>query len=119
MDSILYTIRDCEGCVRYVGATSRPMEMRMSGHYSDKSPVGNWLREERDAGRPVEVVIEEEGSGFLLEPQYIRGYAKLVGSKLFNQRHREDLRWQANAFAIRRYAVNNPYRQIANEVSGK
>lgn len=117
MNSILYTIRDCEGCVRYVGATGSPLEFRMSGHYSAKSPVGEWLRQQKAEGKPVEVVIEEEESGFLLEPQYINGYARLVGDKLFNQRHRDDLRWQAKAFTVRK-AKDNPFSQLAEEMKG-
>jgi len=99
--NVIYTIRDHEGWVRYVGATTNTLRSRISGHYSAKTKIGVWLRGERDAGRRVEFVIEEHNKDpFMNEPFYINGYARLAPDKLMNQVHRPPASY-TDAYSVR------------------
>lgn len=89
----LYTLRDSDGCVRYVGLTQNEPEVRISGHKSSKGPVGKWMRAEIAAGRKILFIVEEEffvngyedSKAYAAEKEYIRGYSQLVGDKLLNR----------------------------------
>ena len=90
----VYTLRDEEGSVRYVGLTSNPPLIRLQGHRSGKGPTGDWIRSEIDAGRTVTIVVEEEyksenayscWEASQAEKRFITGYRRLLGEKLLNR----------------------------------
>lgn len=94
----IYTIRDCNGAVRYVGMTTQAVETRFEQHIHSKKPIGTWLRAELEAGRKVSMVIEEEifGDGYEVvnealrkEREYIHGYSSLLGDFLLNVQKRK------------------------------
>ncbi len=84
----VYTIRDCEGWVRYVGSSGCP-EGRYAAHLGSESPIGAFMRNERELSRSTVLKIEEwlptKEEGFRVEGLYILGYAKLSGDKLLNR----------------------------------
>ena len=84
----IYTIRDCEGWVRYVGSSGLP-EGRYAAHLNSDTPIGVFMRLEREAGRETYLRTEEwlptKQLGFEVEKLYIAGYAKLSGDRLLNR----------------------------------
>ena len=86
---VVYTIRDHEGNVRYVGCTSQALEVRLRQHIAHKSNRGDWLRAEIAAGRDVTIKAEKRwrncGPALRYETKLINDYRKLLGDKLVNQ----------------------------------
>lgn len=88
----IYTIRDEDGAVRYVGLTTQPPKWRLQGHKQAKTRIGEWVRAEIESGRTVTLVIEEQicrdgffwGHASRIEKQYINGYRRLLGDFLLN-----------------------------------
>lgn len=95
----VYTIRDADCCVRYVGMTRRSLRDRLKQHRISQNEFGSWCRSELEKCRPLEICLEESfAAGKSLRSQiaarvnamhaeksYIQGYRKLLGARLFNK----------------------------------
>lgn len=97
----IYTIRDANGCVRYVGVTWN-IEQRIGGHLFGRTPISKYIAACRAKGKRLKLQIECETTydqASQVERQYIEKYAKTCGRKLLNQqgnaKRRDTLRWQA------------------------
>lgn len=94
----VYTIRDCDDCVRYVGKSNDSANRIWYRHKIAKSPVGKWIREQIALGNPVEVRIEvsfnetvsehPDMAARVAEQRAIAYYAKQNREKLFNVNQR-------------------------------
>lgn len=88
MSTVIYTLEDFDGVVRYVGCTKNEFS-RWNAHRNANSKVGAWIRKEHRKKRPVRMVVQErfEGKGaFEVERDYVQGFRRLVGDKLFNSK---------------------------------
>lgn len=83
----VYAIIDIcrDGAVRYVGRTTRTLSYRLKQHKSQKSLVGEWIRQNPNCFQivPLERVPFEPWAAGAAEWKWIRHYRKL-GHQLFN-----------------------------------
>lgn len=86
-DTVIYAIIDLaqDGCVRYVGRTMNPLEVRFKQHRSQRTPAGQWVRANPDRAQivPLERVPFKPWAAGTAEQKWIRHYRR-IGHKLFN-----------------------------------
>lgn len=93
----VYTLRDCEGNVRYVGRTRGPLALRLQQHSKHDGPVGVWIRHELASKRQVTIKEEQSWPEFYqscsassFERELISFYREQVGDLLLNRESRRN-----------------------------